>query len=82
MSSTATATATQTHAAPPAAAIRANGVPDADGADWTAGHDAEQIRLMEERLILVDADDNPTGDGSKKECACAVSRDAAKGRGR
>ena len=32
------------------------------------GHDAEQIRLMEERLILLDPDDNVIGEGSKKEC--------------
>ena len=30
---------------------------------------SQQIRLMEERLIIVDNDDNPLGDGSKKECA-------------
>ena len=33
-----------------------------------------QIRLMEERLIIVDNDDNPLGDGSKKECASAHRR--------
>lgn len=32
------------------------------------GHDAEQIRLMEERCIVTDNDDNMLRDGSKKEC--------------
>ncbi|CAD6967257.1 unnamed protein product [Tilletia controversa] len=33
-----------------------------------AGHDEEQIRLMEERCIVLDNDDNYLRDGSKKEC--------------
>ncbi|EPQ28048.1 uncharacterized protein PFL1_04375 [Pseudozyma flocculosa PF-1] len=33
-----------------------------------AGHDEEQIRLMEERCIVTDTDDNYLRDGSKKEC--------------
>ncbi|PKI86038.1 isopentenyl-diphosphate Delta-isomerase [Malassezia vespertilionis] len=33
-----------------------------------AGHDEEQIRLMEERCIVLDNDDNYVRDGSKKEC--------------
>lgn len=33
-----------------------------------AGHDEEQIRLMEERCIVVSHDDKPLRDGSKKEC--------------
>ncbi|WFD38368.1 isopentenyl-diphosphate Delta-isomerase [Malassezia japonica] len=33
-----------------------------------AGHDEEQIRLMEERCIVLDNDDNYIRDGSKKEC--------------
>ncbi|SNX87576.1 probable isopentenyl-diphosphate delta-isomerase [Melanopsichium pennsylvanicum] len=33
-----------------------------------AGHDEEQIRLMEERCIVLDKDDKYLGDGSKKEC--------------
>lgn len=32
------------------------------------GHDEEQIRLMEERCIVVNNDDNYVRDGSKKEC--------------
>ncbi|WFD25657.1 isopentenyl-diphosphate Delta-isomerase [Malassezia nana] len=32
------------------------------------GHDEEQIRLMEERCIVTDKDDNMLRDGSKKEC--------------
>lgn len=33
-----------------------------------AGHDEEQIRLMEERCIVVDNDDGFVRDGTKKEC--------------
>ncbi|PWO00701.1 isopentenyl diphosphate isomerase [Tilletiopsis washingtonensis] len=33
-----------------------------------AGHDEEQIRLMEERCIVLDHDDRYLRDGSKKEC--------------
>ena len=33
-----------------------------------AGHDEEQIRLMEERCIVLDNDDRYLRDGSKKEC--------------
>lgn len=33
-----------------------------------AGHDEEQIRLMEERCIVTDRDDRMLRDGSKKEC--------------
>lgn len=33
-----------------------------------AGHDEEQIRLMEERCIVLDHDDAALRDGSKKEC--------------
>jgi isopentenyl-diphosphate delta-isomerase len=33
-----------------------------------AGHDEEQIRLMEERCIVLDHDDHAIRDGSKKEC--------------
>lgn len=33
-----------------------------------AGHDEEQIRLMEERCIVVDENDEILRDGSKKEC--------------
>lgn len=32
------------------------------------GHDEEQIRLMEERCIVLDNDDRYVRDGSKKEC--------------
>lgn len=32
------------------------------------GHDEEQIRLMEERCIVLDNDDRAIRDGSKKEC--------------
>lgn len=33
-----------------------------------AGFDEEQVRLMEERCIVLDNDDNVVRDGSKKEC--------------
>lgn len=33
-----------------------------------SGHDEEQIRLMEERCIVLDNDDKYLRDGSKKEC--------------
>lgn len=36
--------------------------------DALAGYDEEQIRLMEERCIVVSNDDEPLRDGSKKEC--------------
>lgn len=32
-------------------------------------YDAEQINLMEERLILLSNDDEAIGEGSKKDCA-------------
>ncbi|WFD29229.1 isopentenyl-diphosphate Delta-isomerase [Malassezia sp. CBS 17886] len=35
---------------------------------FLAGHDEEQIRLMEERCIVLNWDDNVLRDGSKKEC--------------
>ena len=37
------------------------------------GYDEEQIRLMEERCILIDEDDKPYGDGSKKTCHLMVN---------
>nr|OQO30449.1 Isopentenyl-diphosphate Delta-isomerase [Rachicladosporium sp. CCFEE 5018] len=33
-----------------------------------SGHDAEQIRLMDEVCIVLDVDDNPIGSASKKTC--------------
>ncbi|CAN3353351.1 isopentenyl-diphosphate delta-isomerase [Diutina catenulata] len=33
-----------------------------------AGHDAEQIKLMEELCIVLDYDDKPVGSGTKKVC--------------
>jgi hypothetical protein len=33
------------------------------------GYDEEQIRLMDEVCIVIDADDKPIGSGSKKVCA-------------
>ena len=37
--------------------------------DLSAGYDPEQTRLMEERCILVDEDDNALGAADKKTCA-------------
>jgi isopentenyl-diphosphate Delta-isomerase len=34
------------------------------------GYDAEQVRLMEERCILVDEQDEPLGAADKKTCEC------------
>merc|ERR1712100_758057 len=31
------------------------------------GHDADQVKMMEERVIVLDKDDNCTGSASKKE---------------
>ena len=44
-----------------------NGTND-DRADDLAGYDAEQIRLMDEVCIVLDASDNPIGSASKKSC--------------
>ena len=35
-------------------------------------YDAEQLKLMEERLILLDYNDKPIGSESKKTCPCPV----------
>ncbi|CAH7674107.1 isopentenyl-diphosphate delta-isomerase [Phakopsora pachyrhizi] len=37
------------------------------------GHNEEQVALMEERLILLDRDDNPIGKESKKTCHLMVN---------
>jgi len=42
-------------------------------ADELEGHDQEQIALMEERLILLDKDDNAIGEESKKTCHLMVN---------
>jgi isopentenyl-diphosphate delta-isomerase len=34
------------------------------------GYDEEQVRLMDEVCIVIDADDKPIGSGSKKICSC------------
>ncbi|OAV90164.1 hypothetical protein PTTG_12631 [Puccinia triticina 1-1 BBBD Race 1] len=44
-------------------------------ADALEGHDQEQIALMEERLILLDEDDNAIGEESKKTCTSFLSFD-------
>jgi len=41
----------------------------ASGDDALAGYDEEQVRLMDEVCIVVDADDKPVGSASKKTCA-------------
>lgn len=38
-----------------------------------AGHDAEQVRLMEEVCIVLDYDDKPVAAGSKKTCELNVT---------
>ncbi|PLW08912.1 hypothetical protein PCASD_22298 [Puccinia coronata f. sp. avenae] len=40
--------------------------------DALDGHDEEQIALMEERLILLDQDDNAIGEESKKTCKSSI----------
>ena len=39
--------------------------------DLSAGYDPEQTRLMEERCILVDEEDNALGAADKKTCTSA-----------
>jgi hypothetical protein len=46
-----------------------------------AGADEDQVRMMEERVILVDENDVVLGSASKKECACPLM-DTAKCAGR
>jgi hypothetical protein len=41
----------------------------ASGDDALAGYDEEQVRLMDEVCIVVDADDKPVGSASKKTCS-------------
>ena len=41
--------------------------------DLSAGYDPEQTRLMEERCILVDEEDNALGAADKKTCASPIS---------
>ena len=40
--------------------------------DLSVGYDAEQTRLMEERCILVDEEDNALGAADKKTCTSSV----------
>lgn len=70
MSSTTTATTTnQSSQGQVIGSLQTTGVPSSNPADEAfAGHDEEQIRLMEERCIVVDNDDQVLRDGSKKEC--------------
>ncbi len=43
--------------------------PDIDtSSEALSGHDEEQIRLMDEVCIVLDNDDNPIGNASKKLC--------------
>lgn len=41
------------------------------------GYDEEQVRLMEERCILVDENDKAYGEGSKKQCESTERGDRA-----
>jgi isopentenyl-diphosphate delta-isomerase len=71
MSATTTMTEeTQANSASSAAnvALRATSASNETASDALAGHDEEQIRLMEERCIVVSNDDEALRDGSKKEC--------------
>ncbi|KAI1826508.1 isopentenyl-diphosphate delta-isomerase [Xylaria intraflava] len=62
------ATSTMTQTAPSAQTILTL-FPDIDTSSaGLEGHDAEQIRLMEEVCIVLDNDDNPIGTASKKLC--------------
>lgn len=56
-----TATATETASMPASSTITLDSAP-------LTGYDEEQIRLMEERCIVLDNDDKYLRDGSKKEC--------------
>lgn len=40
--------------------------------DLSAGYDPEQTRLMEERCILVDEEDNALGAADKKTCSLRI----------
>jgi isopentenyl-diphosphate delta-isomerase len=42
-------------------------------ADLLRGHDAGQVRMMEEMCVMVDNDDNVLGPVSKKECKLLFS---------
>ena len=63
------ATTTTTTAAQPASSGAAGTLHLHTSQDESlAGHDEEQIRLMEERCIVLDENDKYLRDGSKKEC--------------
>lgn len=66
MASTSTTETTTTAASAPPAPAEAS--LQLTGADVLSGHDEEQIRLMEERCIVLSRDDEVERDGSKKEC--------------
>ncbi|KAJ1333719.1 isopentenyl-diphosphate Delta-isomerase [Microdochium nivale] len=68
MSTTTTTTTVAQEAAPSAQTILRL-FPDIDtSSSELEGHDAEQIRLMDEVCIVLDNDDNPIGTASKKLC--------------
>lgn len=75
-STTATAAATATTTATSVEPITAQNIlrlfPDIDTSSKELdGHDEEQIRLMDEVCIVLDEDDKPIGNFSKKICACS-----------
>lgn len=50
-------------------ATQSNGAANGHAADVNLdAYDPEQVALMEERLIVLDVDDNPIGEDSKKTC--------------
>jgi isopentenyl-diphosphate delta-isomerase len=71
MSTTQTTTLTE-NAAPITAQQILRLFPDIDtSSDALTGHDAEQIRLMDEVCIVIDENDLPVGNFSKKICKFA-----------
>lgn len=71
MSTTTTTTTTATAAQPITADTILRLFPDIDTtSEALSGHDEEQIRLMDEVCIVLDENDMPIGQASKKLCTC------------
>ncbi|KAH9887188.1 isopentenyl-diphosphate delta-isomerase [Xylariomycetidae sp. FL2044] len=69
VTTTTTTTSTTTSQPAPSAETLLRLFPDIDTSSTELeGHDAEQIRLMDEVCIVLDNDDNPIGTASKKLC--------------
>ncbi|KAJ6789051.1 hypothetical protein PWT90_08312 [Aphanocladium album] len=72
--STTTTTTTTTTAQPITADAILRLFPDIDTtSEALSGHDEEQIRLMDEVCIVLDENDMPIGQASKKLCTCSQS---------